>query len=85
MALQPCATDCPAAGKSKVNVQALTGEPRLVMDTLAVNPFCHWLCTAYVTEHPLAAADAGSTTPAIAATTNAPTEPEASRAYRRFI
>jgi len=45
LALQPCWTPCPAAGKSNARVQLETGALRLVMTTLPVKPPCHWLCT----------------------------------------
>ena len=70
VALQPCVTCWLAFGKSNVSVQLVTAEPRLVMATLAVNPPGHWLCTVYVTEQPVAAAEAGRVTVAMPPSTS---------------
>jgi len=78
VALHPWVTVCPAFGKSNVSVQLVMAEPRLVMPTSAVNPPGHWLCTLYMIEQPVAAADAGRAAVARPPSTSAPVAPAAS-------
>ncbi|GAA4699110.1 hypothetical protein Prum_089220 [Phytohabitans rumicis] len=74
VALQPWVTRWPVFGKSNVSVQLVTGEPRLVIETLLWNPPGHWLCTVYATVHPVAANAGGviATKPAAASVAAAP-------------
>jgi hypothetical protein len=65
VALQPWVTCWPAA-KFQVSVQELTGLPRLVIASAAVNPPGHCDETEYATEHPADAA-LEETAPATAA------------------
>ncbi|GAA4465458.1 hypothetical protein GCM10023170_074780 [Phytohabitans houttuyneae] len=80
VALQPWVTFWLAFGKANVRVQLVTGEPRLVRATFALNPLGHWLCTVYVTEQPEAAAEAGRVAVAMPPSTSTPAAPAASNA-----
>src|SRR3954453_927405 len=57
VAFQPWVRVWPAP-KSNSSFHELSGSPRLVNETSAWKPVCHWLVTLYVTEQPLLAADA---------------------------